>query len=147
MKDTRWWTPRDGFDWDTLEQFSWQRCESPIEVLFYDAIMDYSRDVNADLIVKPQAVIQASDRQYRIDFLIYEHDGDWCLAVECDGREFHGLSKSQIDSDAARDDALLKMGIPTLRFTGSELQEDAAKCAYHALMWAEFLREKPLEEI
>lgn len=43
------------------------------------------------------------------------------IAVECDGHSFHDRTKEQASNDRARDRKLLREGIPTIRFTYSDL--------------------------
>ncbi len=50
------------------------------------------------------------------------------LAVECDGHEFHEKTKQQATRDKARDRELLIRGIPSMRFTGSEVWKDPYAC-------------------
>jgi len=67
---------------------------------------------------------------YRVDFLL--ELGVRKLAVECDGHEFHDRTKQQAAHDRARDRELLAMGIPTVRFTGSEIHHSSERCAHEA---------------
>lgn len=64
---------------------------------------------------------------YRVDFLL--ELGVRRLAVECDGHEWHDRTKQQAAYDRARDRELLHIGIPTVRFTGSEIHHSASRCA------------------
>lgn len=43
------------------------------------------------------------------------------VAVECDGHAFHDRSAAQASKDRARDRRLLREGVPTLRYTFSDL--------------------------
>lgn len=67
---------------------------------------------------------------YRVDFLL-EH-GVRKLAIECDGHDFHDRTKQQAAYDRSRDRELLRIGIPTIRFTGSEIAHSAERCADEA---------------
>jgi very-short-patch-repair endonuclease len=67
---------------------------------------------------------------YRVDFLL--ELGVRKLAIECDGHEFHDRTKQQAAYDRARDRELLAIGIPTTRFTGSEIHHSAERCAREA---------------
>jgi very-short-patch-repair endonuclease len=64
---------------------------------------------------------------YRADFLL--ELGVRKLAIECDGHEFHDRTKQQAAYDRARDRELLRIGIPTIRFTGSEIIHSPERCA------------------
>lgn len=63
---------------------------------------------------------------YKVDFLLQMTDGH--MAIECDGHEFHDRTKQQAAYDRARDRELLALGIPTIRFTGSEIHYHLEKC-------------------
>ncbi len=65
---------------------------------------------------------------YRVDFMI-ERDKHRRLIVECDGHEFHDRTKQQAAYDRARDRELFRMGLPTIRFTGSEIHHSPERCA------------------
>jgi hypothetical protein len=65
---------------------------------------------------------------YRCDFMFTVENGRR-LAVECDGHDFHERTKQQASYDRARDRELLMIGIPTIRFTGSDLAHCADRCA------------------
>lgn len=78
----------------------------------------------------------------RVDFLITLIDGREGrriirhTAVECDGHDFHERTKEQAARDKSRDRDLLRRGIATVRFTGSELHANAMRCAVEALRTA-----------
>lgn len=69
---------------------------------------------------------QVSIACYRVDFLCSCRVGGITdlLAVECDGHAFHERTKQQAQRDKARDRDLLTMGVPVMRFTGSEIWRD-----------------------
>jgi very-short-patch-repair endonuclease len=94
--------------------------------------------------------------EYRVDFLltlrrigpdydrrITTHDGKEVVAnkevtkrliIECDGHEFHEKTKEQVRRDRQRDRTLQSLGrMPVFRFPGSELYQDAFRCAAEAL--------------
>lgn len=74
--------------------------------------------------------------QFRVDFLcalpmfLIKEDRFSCqyLAVECDGHDFHEKTKEQAARDKARDRALLINGVPSMRFSGSEIWRDVFAC-------------------
>jgi very-short-patch-repair endonuclease len=78
------------------------------------------------IFIGPQ--IQLEDR--RVDFLAHLlfPKGSWFLAIECDGHQYHVANKAQAAKDRRTDRAILIDGIPTMRFTGSEIWEDAMAC-------------------
>jgi len=87
----------------------------------------------------PRAVLARNVRveSYRLDFLI-GMSTPGVLAVECDGHDFHDRTKQQAAYDRARDRELLRRGIHTIRFTGSEITHSAERCAtevFETLLW------------
>jgi very-short-patch-repair endonuclease len=67
---------------------------------------------------------------YRVDLML--EFGVRRLAIECDGHEFHDRTKQQAAYDRSRDRELLRIGIPTIRFTGSEIVHSPERCADEA---------------
>lgn len=70
---------------------------------------------------------QVRIRGFCVDFLLWEPGV--ALAVECDGHKFHERTTEQVAHDRARDRELLRFGVPTIRFTGTEIHRDARRCA------------------
>jgi very-short-patch-repair endonuclease len=64
--------------------------------------------------------------RYVADFAIVGADGK--VVVECDGHDFHERSKEQAKKDRRRDRWMQSEGWLVLRFTGSELWNDAHAC-------------------
>jgi very-short-patch-repair endonuclease len=64
---------------------------------------------------------------YRADLLLMTNQ--WALVVECDGHDYHNITKQQAAYDRSRDRDLLALGINTIRFTGSEIHHSADRCA------------------
>jgi very-short-patch-repair endonuclease len=69
---------------------------------------------------------------YRADMYITS-DGH-ALIIECDGHDYHSVTKQQAAYDRSRDRELLKLDISTIRFTGSEIHHSAERCS--ADVWA-----------
>ncbi len=68
---------------------------------------------------------------YRVDLLAVlqgRGGGESPLAIECDGHDFHNVTKQQAASDRSRDRELLALGLPTVRFTGSEIHHSVERC-------------------
>jgi hypothetical protein len=64
----------------------------------------------------------------RVDFAIFIPDFDYerpLVVVECDGHDFHGRTRQQASKDRARDRSLTFLGIPLLRYTGSDIAKFA----------------------
>ena len=137
----------------TLQSEPFASCESPIEKLmmaglvFADwypflsipaAVMPRGGAMpEGDLIIAPQFEFG----RYRLDFMVFGKDElgnqKW-VNVECDGDEFHNSTKAQWDADRERDKYLLGANIEVIRFSGSELYNDATGCAVEVV--DEFLR-------
>jgi len=76
----------------------------------------------------PQRVIG----QLRVDFGVFVNvvaNEEVRIAVECDGRKFHEQEEHQVARDKGRDHYAQLAGWRPLRFTGSEIWRNAAKCA------------------
>jgi very-short-patch-repair endonuclease len=116
-----------------------KKCESPIEVIFLEAVTLYH-------ILHQQAVPSFSSKKipyenswrieaqkqigkFRVDFLIECPKLKTAVVVECDGHDFHERTKEQAAKDRSRDRSLTADGFAVLRFTGSELWRDPWKCA------------------
>lgn len=74
----------------------------------------------------PQLMSQVRIAGYFVDLFLFAHPS---LAIECDGHEYHERTKQQAAYDRARDREILRHGVPTIRFTGSEIYRDADQCA------------------
>lgn len=128
-----------------------EQCESPIERAFLAAVYSvhitdpnpngrrhlhfYYRPYDPagpkDDVAGTHVYCQAPIGPYRADFLfeIVETDGARRLiVVECDGHDFHERNKARAAKDKARDRYMTARGIMVLRFTGSEIHRDPAKC-------------------
>src|SRR4051794_874198 len=80
------------------------------------------------LTIEPQHQVNADDRTYKIDFLVYNPDRRLRVGVELDGHDFHEKSYDQVRRDKQRERAIVRQGITVLRFSGSEVVRDARKC-------------------
>lgn len=80
-----------------------------------------------------RAASQVHVGSYRVDFLLSiaraNDEPPLHVAVECDGHDFHEKTKEQAARDKKRDRDLLAMGVQVMRFTGSQIWEDAGECA------------------
>lgn len=131
-------------DWDCVAR----KCESPIESILLAGLCfgslgynlprnpsrlsekfdgDGCESLEGKIVIVPQAEIAGC----RVDFAVYAGDlcGSWvCVAVECDGHNFHEKTKEQAARDKSRDRALVAYNVITLRFTGSEIYNDHKNC-------------------
>lgn len=106
-----------------------ENTESPIEAALVRAIrewLDFHGYLSA---VSTQTAIGP----YRADILI-EEDGRR-LVVECDGAEFHAVSKEQVERDKRRDRFCAARGICVMRFSGGEITRDPRGCAAEVGCW------------
>jgi very-short-patch-repair endonuclease len=87
-------------------------CESPIEEALYNAML--AEGLNPEL--------QKQIGIYRVDFVINK------LVIECDGHDFH-KTKEQRTRDAIQRRYLLAEGYNVINFTGTEIHNNALKCA------------------
>jgi hypothetical protein len=90
-----------------------------------------------EVILIPNVVIAGLG--YQVDILAAVV-GETRVVVECDGHDWHERTKQQASYDRARDRALLRIGLPTLRFTGSDIHRDANQCACEVLDTLDALR-------
>jgi very-short-patch-repair endonuclease len=113
---------------------------TPIEQLLWLALQYHLEGFS----IQPQAQIG----KYRVDFLVElksEMEGwDWKsqLVIECDGHDFHERTKEQAINDKTRDRELQRVGIPVIRFSGSEIWKDPQKCAEFVHQFIGDLRER-----
>lgn len=98
--------------------FKLKLCESPIELRFFVFAMSKIPGLHPQIEVGP----------YRIDLAIPEKK----VAIELDGHEFH-KTREQRTSDAQRERYLQRQGWQVIRFTGTEIHKDVAKCIDEAI--------------
>lgn len=126
-------------------------CQSEIERIMLDGLMfcpfGYYDDLNHVLsydelerggirfygdnaIIVPQAKIARTN--YRADFLVILNARgrgvNPLVVIECDGHDYHERTKEQAARDRKRDRDIQRLGIPVLRFTGSEIVRDIDEC-------------------
>jgi very-short-patch-repair endonuclease len=87
-------------------------------------------DRATDLICRSQIPVGP----YRLDFVLSLGGATPAqLAVECDGWQYHRHA-DRFHADRKRDRYMLARGIPTIRFTGREINSNPAGCARDAVM-------------
>jgi very-short-patch-repair endonuclease len=115
-----------------------RRAESPIEArlgLHLVQVFELDCDVHC------QAPIQIGDKSYRADFLLSDSERpDLKIVVETDGHDFHERTKEQAARDKQRDRAMAIAGYHVLRFTGSEVFKNPAKCVEDVKTFADMKR-------
>lgn len=112
-------------------QIATSECESPIEEMMALALYRQKFDFCEDFFVTPQEVINTTNNEYRVDFLveiIVKNRFKLSFVIECDGHEYHE-TKEQAKKDRQKDRDLLGHGYRVFRFTGSEIYNDPLGCA------------------
>lgn len=94
--------------------------DSPIEEKFWDA---WQRAGGAARAVELTYQYSIPNTRYRVDFANLEEK----VAIELDGYEYHN-SKDQFTNDRKRQRELENLGWRVIRFSGSEVHKNAAKC-------------------
>jgi very-short-patch-repair endonuclease len=98
-------------------------CESPVEAAFWStAYFELSKFGR----LTPQVKVGP----YRLDFGL--ETSTFKLAIEIDGHDYHS-TKEQKATDYQRDRYLQSQGWRVIRFSGSEVYQDASKCALEAV--------------
>ena len=85
---------------------------------------------------------------YRADFVMGVGGFELLrLVIECDGHDYHERTKEQAAHDRKRDRYMIRHGYLTVRFTGSEIHQDAMACAadvFQSIKIVRFMREDRL---
>lgn len=98
-----------------LGPISWEPCDSPIEEQF---LWDYQKVANDRVALRRQHECDTQLGRFRVDFVITDTHGSRKIGVECDGRDFHDVSR-----DAQRDLAIVSAGVldKVYRLRGSDI--------------------------
>jgi very-short-patch-repair endonuclease len=90
-------------------------------------LLGYSERLSAEVKIMQQHKISS----YRVDILLMlKKNGEiWPFIIECDGHDYHERTKEQARRDRSRDRWFQLQGLMVIRFTGSEIWEDAVACA------------------
>lgn len=120
-------------------------CESPIEQMLSIELenlhLENSMYFNPNLEIvgyENQREIECGENKYRVDFLIpviFYKNIYKCYIVECDGYEFHQKTKEQVENDYIRQRNIEMEGYRIIKFTGSEIYNDAYSCALQVLKY------------
>lgn len=100
--------------------------------------------------VETQPEVGGKHPDFVVSFRGYHgrHEG-WLqsrVAIECDGHDFHEKTKQQAARDKRRDRELTFLGMPVLRFTGSEIWAGPTACARPVLEHLRHLAFRPAYE-
>jgi very-short-patch-repair endonuclease len=141
----------DLFSMDTFSDLIDMKIESVIEQYFYIAtkllckINRLTNEQRYSVEINPQVKID----KYRVDFRISKIHWEKaetireCI-IECDGHAFHDRDEKQRRYEKQRDRYLQSQGYRVFHFTGSEVKQNAYKCAAECLS---FVTGIPIEEI
>ena len=125
-----------------IADFGLEACKSPIEKIFAFAvdILCFDNLKYKYIRIIPQEDIWIKDKHYIADFIFnteefeelhFEHP--FKLIIECDGHEYHNLTKKQVAQDNNRDFDLKNNGYDVIHFSGSQLFTDPFECATKVL--------------
>ena len=127
-------------------------CRSPIELSFLREVarVHWERGEKRHRVqatAGPRQTVVVDGLLYEMDFCITfgvvegEVRATGRICIELDGHDWHERTKEQAARDRSRDRALLRAGIPTIRFTGAEVYGDVAACVAEVFKivdaWAE----------
>lgn len=97
------------------------KSESPIETMLFDEL----QAVFQGEILQHHEFYEKGKLITKPDMYLPEHE----ICIYCDGHEFHERTKEQAKRDRSVDRWLQANGRIVLRFTGSEIWNEAQKCA------------------
>ncbi|MGE5585775.1 MAG: endonuclease domain-containing protein [Bacillota bacterium] len=123
-----------------------EACESPIEQLLGLYLCHFGQAwIGGDsFILNPQQEVDTPAGRFRVDFLVAAEvlGRKVCLAVECDGHDYHEKTKAQAARDKRRDRALKLAGFEVVHFTGTEIWADPERCAVEVFRHLRVLAER-----
>jgi len=144
-----------------ITKWRMQKCESPIEELFFIEWEYQMREENCQpegfskFYIIPQYEV---NRKYRVDFLIsYISENDWfsykenynnikdkILIIELDSYLWHGSDPAQFTKEKERERELKKEGWDMMRFSGREIYNNVEKCVEEVIRYLRSKEEKEL---
>jgi len=104
---------------------------SPIEQLFLMEWHYLRADEKCNVTLHPQERVKTTGGTYNIDFVVRSKAGNEArgtVAIELDGHDFHEKTKEQVAQDKKRERAIVKAGLPMLRFSGHEIWKNTRAC-------------------
>jgi Protein of unknown function (DUF559) len=115
--------------WDVGDQWDWRQATE-----WFDFIGAKKRGLIlchhefGHMVTQPEFCVRG--QVVRPDLLVHvvHPDHEHAIVVELDGHDFHELTKEQARRDRSRERLLVRAGFLVLRFTGSEVWRDAARC-------------------
>lgn len=118
------------------------KMSSPIEIMFYEEFRLHSSFFKSKhnlyiFDLSPQYPIDDRNKTYFVDFsiVLISKDGTYSTtyAIECDGHDFHEKTKEQVAHDKQRERILLNHFNKVIRFSGSEIYNNANRCVQEVL--------------
>ncbi len=119
------------FERDVKSSINLRSVTSPIEQIFLMEWKFAKMDERFGVKIQPQKPIITPKGTYLVDFLIRhssQKGAEVEVAIECDGHDFHEKTKLQVVRDKSRERAIVRSGITVLRFSGSEIFNNARRC-------------------
>ena len=108
-------------------------CESPIEKILLYSLIEEAENLWIGFEYKPQQTIKANNHKYRADIVFdmdfYSSGKPYKLVIECDGHEFHEVTKEQVEKRNIRDMDLKIQGYDVLHYSGSQICKNPKQCA------------------
>jgi hypothetical protein len=83
--------------------FAWRACDSPIENEMFRELHKFASDQVA---LSDQHEIKTDTGSFRLDFLLRHRTTGRQIAIECDGKDFHSVTR-----DSKRDTAIIRTGL------------------------------------
>lgn len=124
--------------------FGWEegfdRCQSPIEQRLFGKLLFLTNGFRCIKYLGAPGIDQKFATVFVSQMTLGPYIADFAfmsccngrvakLIVECDGHEWHEKTKEQAQRDKVRDRHFVRNDWQVLRFTGSEINRDAAACA------------------
>lgn len=114
--------------------------DSPIETLMFNALVKALDELSCDWSYK--VIPQCEIGPYRADFavLVTGPNGEIKIAIECDGFVYHDMTIEQATHDKQRERRLVIAGFSVIRFSATEIMENADACVGEVLRCIRTLR-------
>jgi very-short-patch-repair endonuclease len=109
---------------------------SPIEQLFLLEWHYRRADEMCGVTLHPQENVTTDGGEYTIDFVVRSKTTNQprgAVAIELDGHEFHEKTKQQVARDKKRERAIVRAGLPVLRFSGHEIWKSTRACVQEVI--------------
>lgn len=125
--------------WDADSLYSKTAWDDGIEIAFAPLECATGR-----IDIQSQAPVGPYLADFRIDVTIL--GGRQSFVVELDGHDFHEKTREQVAHDKKRDRFFIVQGLPALRFSGSEIWNNAPACAAEVVGYIDTLTNRGNEQ-